>query len=313
MLSDIREIHIAELIANIAYSMADAQVEFDEASTRVAEIFSGTERLENGAVVDRRIPFGYQINDGQRIPQYLSMFELGFVPHFYQFVESVVDVVVCMRIKPNKDSASPQKYNIATVPVDATYANGYGIDREFCSRLKFEIRPVPPPTLIDQRREEALLENENEDDSNESRIVAATILKNGEDSIRHVTLPYIERQHVSILKGIGEKTAAELEEYQVFSIGDLRETLSQEKRESIKNVFPGIQYTQLMHRMNSLRIDNSLIVKLNTITDNIEQYVLQAALGVPEMQHIQDWLSGLTLTLDRAFISKLRVNQLIAS
>ncbi len=112
-----------------------------------------------------------------RMPTRMSMMELGFAPTFYQFVDTIIEVKIAIKItrdrsytstRTNKnssvDSSSRRKRsffgtkrsssyarNVATSQVDATYSNRYSYSAEGASILRTKIMPVPVPTALEDR------------------------------------------------------------------------------------------------------------------------------------------------------------------
>lgn len=121
------------------------------------------------------------------MPTRMSMMELGFAPTFYQFVDTIIEVKIAIKItrdrsytrtRTNKDSSvdssakqkrsiffnsrrrsrsfgvgtsSSYARNVATSQVDATYSNRYSYSAEGASILRTKIMPVPVPTALEDR------------------------------------------------------------------------------------------------------------------------------------------------------------------
>lgn len=176
---------IGELFRSLALGLADAQTRLDESSMTVAELMSGTKVTPDGTTRDSRVFFGYHLEqEGEkirRVPDRLSMLELGFVPNFYQFVDTVIEVKVAMSVSRvatatsgpagggqtgngsgatsaagaggnggDRMSSAPT-YAITTTPVDASYSSSYNFKAEFSSVLKTKLVPIPPPALLEDR------------------------------------------------------------------------------------------------------------------------------------------------------------------
>lgn len=112
-----------------------------------------------------------------RMPTRMSMMELGFAATFYQFVDTIIEVKIAIKItrdrsytrtrtakKSDVRSASRRKRsfwgtsksssygrNVATSQVDATYSNRYSYSAEGASILRTKIMPVPLPTALEDR------------------------------------------------------------------------------------------------------------------------------------------------------------------
>jgi len=118
---------------------------------------------------------------GMRLPQKLSMIELGFVPNFYQFVETIIDVKIDIHIhgstddtRSNTASAQTQQdtyansgywwwyhqgartTNVTTSQVNASYSAKYSYDVTGSSHLRTRLVPVPPPPVLEARIRELM-------------------------------------------------------------------------------------------------------------------------------------------------------------
>ncbi|WP_216671355.1 hypothetical protein [Mangrovicoccus sp. HB161399] len=122
-----------------------------------------------------------------RVPTRLSMLELGFAPTFYQFVDTIIEVKIAIKITrtheysrttkntaSSVDSSSRRKRSfwgtsksnsysrdVATSQVDATYAAKYSYSAEGASILRTKIVPVPTPTALEDRIQ-SFMETEEE-------------------------------------------------------------------------------------------------------------------------------------------------------
>lgn len=164
IVADLGSVPIGEMVRAMAMAVADAQFALDRSSMMVAEFMSGrhplrdaqTGQLVDGdgkatpdpVMVDSRIQFGFDIVDGKRVPKAVSLMELGFVPNFYQFVDTVIEVKMALRVgKP----ASGDGVVISSTPIDAGYASAYGFDLQLASVFKTKLVPVPPPATLEER------------------------------------------------------------------------------------------------------------------------------------------------------------------
>lgn len=76
-----------------------------------------------------------------------SMMELGFVPNFYQFVDTVIEMRLALRI--NKRSGN--RYTVSAATVDANYASAFNYNLNLATTVKTKIVPIPPPTILEDR------------------------------------------------------------------------------------------------------------------------------------------------------------------
>lgn len=174
--AEVASVPIGELIRTMAMAVADAQFELDKSSLMVAELMSGQRPLrdldtgqlvdESGApasepvLVDSRIQFGHDYVDGKRVPRLVSMMELGFVPTFYQFVDTVIEVKLALKLNSSSATADPaagglpgrsSQVILSSTPVDGAYAASYGFNLEMASVFKTKLVPIPPPATLEAR------------------------------------------------------------------------------------------------------------------------------------------------------------------
>ena len=188
---ELLNVPMGDMIRSIALAIADAQWALDKSSMVVTELMSGQRLLrdlETGelmdaagrrtgtpTVVDSRIYFGYVFDDdGNRVPTKMSMMELGFVPTFYQFVDTVIEVKLALRINQVAapidpatgdamavppggwagDASRRTGVTVTSTPVDAGYAAAYNFSLEMASVFRTKLVPVPPPAVLEERLRE---------------------------------------------------------------------------------------------------------------------------------------------------------------
>ncbi|EGV50217.1 hypothetical protein [Candidatus Endoriftia persephone] len=120
-----------------------------------------------------------------RVPTRLSMLELGFAPVFYQFVDTIIEVKIAIKITRTREysrtrsnmqtertgshrrkrsfwgtsRSSSNRTQVSTSQVDATYASKYSYTAEGASLLRTKLSPVPPPPMLEERIR-GLMDNE---------------------------------------------------------------------------------------------------------------------------------------------------------
>lgn len=181
---------IGEMVRSMALAIADAQFELDKSSMVMAEFMSGQRPLrdpESGEyllddagkpiVSNTLVQFGYtRDRNGDPVPNWLSMMELGFVPAFYQFVDTVIEVKLALRVSQVTAPIDPATGDVMAVPaggwaggaargtgvtvtstpVDAGYAAAYNFNVELASVFKTKLVPVPPPAVLEERLRELM-------------------------------------------------------------------------------------------------------------------------------------------------------------
>lgn len=198
---ELLNVPMGEMISSMALAIADAQWSLDKASMVVTELMSGQRllrdmdsgKLTDGdghatgtpTVIDSRVFFGYDYDDkGKRVAAKVSMMELGFVPTFYQFVDTIIEVKIAISVTGSRQFYSSSKRtdakvkntvannyrysgywwrrggatatrtsdtNVSTSQVNAAYANRYGYSVEASSLLRTKLVPVPAPAILEDR------------------------------------------------------------------------------------------------------------------------------------------------------------------
>ena len=76
--------------------------------------------------MDSRIYFGYVYDEnGNRVPTKMSMMELGFVPTFYQFVDTIIEVKISITIQAPTEATNSVAQTTTDVANRAAYTYQY--------------------------------------------------------------------------------------------------------------------------------------------------------------------------------------------
>ncbi len=185
MNQDLHTVALGDLIRTMAMAVADAQTGLDRSSFLMAEMMSGQYPLRDMAtgnlvdtqgkptstpqMIDSRVQFGFSIDkDGKRIPNLLSMMELGFTPNFYQFVDTMIEVRLSLQIEKSEARIDPMTgervneagrsngFRITSQPIDPVHTSAYNYKLEFASVFKTKIVCVPPPAALEERIREVM-------------------------------------------------------------------------------------------------------------------------------------------------------------
>lgn len=176
---ELLNVPMGDMIREMALAIADAQLELDKSSMLVAEMMSGESLLRDadGNVLTEKDP-----STGQQVPQKVtttvnfggeqtSMMALGFAPTFYQFVDTIIEVKIAVKMTESTTSSIASKTtttrNAATglrtlfkrpgtvqavvSTVDASYTRKYDYSAEGSSLLRTKLVPVPPPAILEER------------------------------------------------------------------------------------------------------------------------------------------------------------------
>lgn len=172
---DLLNVPMGEMISSMALAIADAQVELDTASIRVAQMMGGRMPVldDDGNKTgseDTRVYFGLG-DDGK--PQKLSMLELGFSPTFYQFTNNIIEVKIAIKMTYEREYTRSSSVTTTgntnkgggifgwfggkkttktrTSTVDATYSSKYSYSAEGSSLLRCNLVPIPAPAIFEER------------------------------------------------------------------------------------------------------------------------------------------------------------------
>jgi hypothetical protein len=189
---DLLNVPMGDMISQMALAIAEAQLALDESGIRQAELMSGRVVLrgENGGFVDATgaasatpvfhdslVFFGYRRTAaGVSEPERVSMMELGFTPTFYQFIDTLIEVKIAIKMTEESSTTRTEKgyqrnstfsatrhgifYSTSVTPVDATYASKYSYSAEGSSLLRTKLAPVPPPSVLVERARILMEQNE---------------------------------------------------------------------------------------------------------------------------------------------------------
>ena len=190
---DLLNVPMGDMISEMALAIADAQLALDESGVRQAELMSGRVVLRgpNGGFIDETgaasttphfhdslVFFGYRRSaDGSTTtPERVSMMELGFTPTFYQFVDTLIEVKIAIKMTEETSTTRTEKgyrrssifsatragifYSTSVTPVDATYSSKYNYSAEGSSLLRTKLAPVPPPSVLVERARILMEQNE---------------------------------------------------------------------------------------------------------------------------------------------------------
>lgn len=216
---ELLNVPMGDMIRQMAFAIAEGQNKLDESSIHVAEMMGGLKTVydDDGNVTfdDSRVFFGYeymtveaakaylQLNHGftkqqadsetaklptikdaaedtlVKVPLRVSMLELGFTPTFYQFIDTIIEVKIAIKITrsteigrrtSNTSKAESVRKSakfgffgfgggvktgsdttVNTSQVDATYSAKYSYSAEGSSLLRTKLAPLPPPPILEER------------------------------------------------------------------------------------------------------------------------------------------------------------------
>jgi len=178
---DLLAVPFPEMVEKLAMSIATAQLELDLKSVQVAQMMAGQkvvvpnpdfpdDRAKDRTIEPQRVVFGKRYKnesltgtsltaDGNKEDADFSLLELGFMPNFYQFVDTIIEVKIS--ISMTKESSYSQSSSttrasagwgsVKVSTVSASYSSKYSYHAEGASLLRTKLVPVPPPAVLEER------------------------------------------------------------------------------------------------------------------------------------------------------------------
>lgn len=159
------------MVRNLGVGIAEAQLELDLVSLKIARMMAGYEveegRTEDGApATTAEAPerkYLVEFADGNKY----SLLELGFTPTFYQFVDTVIELK--LSISMSRESTYSRSTRSTTVAaggfmtpfggagairatsVSASFASKYQYSAEGSAIMRTKLVPIPPPAILEER------------------------------------------------------------------------------------------------------------------------------------------------------------------
>jgi hypothetical protein len=174
---DLLDIPFAELVRNLAFAIAEGQLELDRSSIATLEFLLQTkvdvvpeiaEILEpavhtvplSGANQPQSIAVtGVNVRASGATPVSMSLLQAGLLPTFYQFTEATIEVKLSITMKETEEretgGATPLGRKTSRLgvlafgsSVDYRTANTYSYSAQGSSVLRATLKPVPPPPRL---------------------------------------------------------------------------------------------------------------------------------------------------------------------
>ncbi len=134
---------IADMIQKLGLSIAEAQLRLDQVGVQVATLLS-----------DAKVDFK---NDaGETTTK--SLLELGFIPSFYQFTETEIEVKLTIQLKVEEGidvegeaavaGATKNRAVAFGASINVEYHRKYDFDMTGSSSVKTKLIAIPPPSVF---------------------------------------------------------------------------------------------------------------------------------------------------------------------
>lgn len=163
---------------------------------RVATLTINNNDKERGRGYKVGDPVAFLGGGGKRVPRKLSMMELGFTPNFYQFVDTIIEIKIVVKMMESKERSKKERLitttttntttdyhdvqsngwswwhpqsspkqkketKVVTQTVDPAFSNKYNYSVEGSSMIRTKLVPVPPPTILEERIRQLMETEEN--------------------------------------------------------------------------------------------------------------------------------------------------------
>ena len=165
---ELLDVPFPDMIKNMGVGIAEAQFELDLVSTRIAQLMSGAD-YEVDTTDDDGKPIVKKMK-GMKVKfdnQELSLFELGFTPNFYQFVDTIIEIKMSVKMTSSSEKKQSRsntnltarvglgwfsaKSSVSVSSVSASYASKYQYSAEGSSLMRTKLVPIPPPSVLEDR------------------------------------------------------------------------------------------------------------------------------------------------------------------
>jgi len=159
---ELLDVPFPAMIFNMANAIAKSQVALDRGSIEIMKIMGDK---QNSPVYLPRINVsadGKLLDDDADSEFETSMIGAGFQPTFYQFVETIIEVKMTIKLTEDTETKREEKgrrttigffnlfrgISICSTPLNSSYTNSFNYSVEGHSLLRTRLVPLPPNTFI---------------------------------------------------------------------------------------------------------------------------------------------------------------------
>ncbi|MEM8553459.1 MAG: hypothetical protein AAGF71_01400 [Pseudomonadota bacterium] len=160
-----------QIIRNLGVGIAEAQLELDLVSVKIARLMAGYAITEEDAAEEKKAnnnqeverPYLVKFADGNEY----SLLELGFTPTFYQFVDTVIELKMSVTMSTERTTSRSRKSTtvkgggvalpffaagaVKATSVSASFSSKYQYSAEASSMVRTKLVPVPAPAILEER------------------------------------------------------------------------------------------------------------------------------------------------------------------
>lgn len=146
---------LGDLIREVALSIADAQKGLDTSSAEMVWELAQT-KVDVVSAIKESIDGQGQIHFTQDKPRSVSLLDLGVLPTFYQFAQTVIEIQMDLKVveTENESGTKPQnkKMFLQADTAGIRFERKLNRDVSVCSKVTATLVPVPMPLRIEPVR-----------------------------------------------------------------------------------------------------------------------------------------------------------------
>ena len=147
---DLLNVPFGDMVMQLASAIAEGQHKLDLVSIEIAKIMG--DRTKAWVELPKINPEGDDFGDGT---EKLSLIAAGFVPTFYQFVDSIIEVKMAISMTRTTEAKVSVRAKAGwlcySASVNASYSSKYSYNVEGSSLIRTKIVPVPVPKMLEER------------------------------------------------------------------------------------------------------------------------------------------------------------------
>lgn len=150
---DLLDTPFPQMVFRLAKAIADGQRELDKSSMVSAlELFDPKNSREITLEILETITGPPTKIDAVMVNAKLLPIQMGFMPTFYQFQESIIEVKIAISMKQSTEFGLEAGGSVGWGPfsahVNATYSQKFSYSVDGSSLLRTKLVPVPPPSRL---------------------------------------------------------------------------------------------------------------------------------------------------------------------
>ena len=151
-----------DLVRDLGVGIAEAQYALDQVSIKITQLMAGYKLNESGTLVKDPNSL-VKLSDRAGFDSSYTLLGLGFTPTFYQFVDTVIELKMSVSMTRSSEASVQAKARALFVAsVNASYSQKYQYSVEGSSLMRTKLVTVPAPTVLEQRIQAILADEEND-------------------------------------------------------------------------------------------------------------------------------------------------------